>query len=192
LIQQRFALIIPESRVRPHTSARLYKKVTCFLEEQRIDHLIDIHIVTIQEGIVESDIKDRLGQMQMKSLFYPPKRFRSGRSVISKKQIEEMAKDQCETFKKMASRYNTILVYARGSYMKSLQFAEQSLYTNSCSSLGQSTLIFLLSEYELSCLKRNGILWMKMGLRMHKAFRVFSRRILAILNEEHEQLTFPI
>jgi hypothetical protein len=177
------SLIIPESRARPYTNGRLYKKVKRFLEEQEIDSLIDIYIVTIGEGIVEPNIKESSGQMQMKSLFYPPKRFRSGRSVISKKQIEKMVKDQFKILKEMSLKYDKILVYARGSYLKSLLQASQI----SCVKTG-----VLLSEYELSVLKRKGILWMKMGLRMNIAFKIFSSRIVAHVNHKSEQLSFPM
>jgi hypothetical protein len=123
------------------------------------------------------------GQMHMECLFYPPKRFRSGRSVISTKQVELMSKHQGEVLKTMITQYENIFVYARGSYLKSLQMAAER---------SDVEIKEILSAYELSVFKKKGILWMKMGLRMPKVFRVFSRRILAIVQKNYEQLTFPI
>jgi hypothetical protein len=179
------ALIIPESRTRPHTASRLYKQVVGFLQAKEIEDLFDIYIATIEQGIVECGIFSdecrvfpALLQIRFESLLYPPNNFRSGRSVISKTQLASMVQEQTKGLKILSLKYDKVLVYARGSYLKSLQMAVRQ---------AKVEVIEVLSEYELSRLKKKGIMWMKVGLRMSDAFLVLQKRLLRLAGEKEEE-----
>jgi hypothetical protein len=185
-LKSKYALIIPESRTRPHTKGRLCRQVRVFLEANEIEDLFDIYIVTIERGIVEisqnsaeNDAELRGNtQLRFESLLFPPKNFRSGRSVISKSQLIKMVKEQTKGLKILALRYNKVLVYARGSYLKSLQMSARQ---------AKVEVVEVLSEYELSRLKKKGIMWMKVGLRMPVAFRALQMLVLRLAGEKRAE-----
>jgi hypothetical protein len=90
---------------------------------------------------------------------------------------------QANGLRELQAKYKTLLVYARGSYLASVQQAAER---------SKVRVMSLLTEYELSLLKRKGILWMKMGLRMRQACSVFQKRIHAIAFEKPHQMQVPM
>lgn len=103
----------------------------------------------------------------------PPQRFRSGRSWVSKEQIHQMAE-----FVKHRVSNRKAIAYVRGAYLEVVRLAN---------------IESVLREDELKVLKKKGIRWMKVGLRMPEAFGIFQKRIIKFSKVENsKQLKLPI
>ena len=146
-------LLIPESRKRPITESLLYKQIIRFFEEEKIRDKFEIKFIEIPQSNL------------------PPKNFRSGRTWVSKEQINQMA----GSVKHQVSNTNRkAIAYVRGAYLEAVRLANVES---------------VLSEAELAPLKKKGIRWMKVGLRMDEAFTIFKRRVKEIIkNDEDRQL----
>ena len=185
-------LFIPESRKRPITESLLYKQIVRFFEEEKIRDKFEIAFITIESGIVnqESGESGKHNSLFMipNSRSLPPRNFRSGSSGVTKEQIEQMADNIVEFIKtKKQENIKTIVAYCRGAYLEAVNLANQELRIrneektiihNSCFMI-QS----IFSDDELALLKKKGIRWMKIGLRMEEAFTIFQKRIRELLRE---------
>ncbi len=88
----------------------------------------------------------------------PPARFRSGGTLIKKDQIAQMADD---VRRRVSNR--KAIAYVRGAYLEVVRLANVES---------------VLREEDLAPLKKQGIRWMKVGLRMDEAFTIFKKRIV--------------
>ncbi|MEW6069303.1 MAG: hypothetical protein AB1485_01675 [Candidatus Thermoplasmatota archaeon] len=79
---------------------------------------------------------------------------------------------------KTRERYTKRLVYARSSYLKCVKMASE---------LSGIKVESIFTESDLVRLKRLGIRWMKIGLRMDEAFTVFKRRVVELTNNKWTQ-----
>ena len=142
-------LFIPESRKRPITESLLYKQIVRFFEEEKIRDKFEIVFIEVPKGDL------------------PPRNFRSGRSWVSKEQINQMANN----VRHQVSNRKAI-AYVRGAYLEAVKLANVES---------------VLSEAELAVLKKKGIRWMKVGLRMDEAFEIFKKRIKEFVNEDEDR-----
>jgi hypothetical protein len=216
-----FLLLIPESRKQPLTESLLYKQVIRFFEEEKIRDKFEIAFITIEDGIfpisdfrfifeslrasqsLERQISDFVNQkskiINHKSSKLPPQNFRSGRSWVSKAQINQMADSivdylrfkisDCGFNKSKIENHKSeikALAYVRGSYLEAVREANKKLRVTDY----ELQVTSVLAEEELTQLKKKGIRWMKIGLRMPEAFDIFKARIRKIAKEgESRQLT---
>lgn len=199
-------LFIPESRKRPITESLLYKQIIRFLHEERIEGYFDIVFISIADGVVEAKKSD--GWNYQKSKVYPhtnsgiasetrkgdnatigvgvklpPKNFRSGRSWISKKVKMEMAENITKYLYGNGNKYNTKIAYVRGSYLEAVRLASEK---------SGIKIQEIFTEEELAMLRKRGMKWMKVGLRMPEAFTIFRQRIKEFTQNEHRQLKLPM
>jgi len=75
--------------------------------------------------------------------------------------------------------YEKRMVYARGSYLETVKMASENSGVNIES---------ILTESDLVWLKRLGIKWMKIGLKMPECFSIFKKRIAEITDNEDVQM----
>lgn len=129
----------------------MYKQIVRFFEEEKIRDRFEIVFIEIPKGNL------------------PPARFRSGRNLITKDQIVQMADD----VRRQTSNRKAI-AYVRGAYLEVVRLANVES---------------VLREEELKALKKKGIRWMKIGLRMDEAFTIFKKRIVEFSKSENKQLT---
>jgi hypothetical protein len=94
-----------------------------------------------------------------------------------------MACTQAKQLMQMSIMYKKIIAYSRGSYRES---------TAQAAKLARVPLTAILNEFELSVVKRRGILWMKAGLRMREVFDIFERRMVATIDGKKEQTRIPV
>lgn len=160
-VMKRHLLFIPESRKRPITESLLYKQIIRFLEQEKIIDKFEIKFLSIQNSKL------------------PPQRFRSGKSWVSSKAIEKMAENIIKYLYGVRGEYDTKVAYVRGSYLEAIRLAVER------SGIGIKE---IFTEKELTELKKKGWLWMKVGLRMPEAFKIFERRIQEFIKEDDRQL----
>ena len=129
----------------------MYKQIVRFFEEEKIRDKFEIVFIEIPKG--ES----------------PPQHFRSGRTLIKKEQIVQMANN---VRRRVSNR--KAIAYVRGAYLEVVRLANVES---------------VLREEELAVLKKKGIRWMKVGLRMDEASEIFKKRIVEFSKNENKQLT---
>jgi hypothetical protein len=203
--------LIPESRRKPIAESLLYKQIIRFLKEEKIREHFSIAFITTNEGIVSAASSQLLAgrsdenkslianSYKLKANKLPPKNFRSGRSWVSKKQIEHMAEKVVDYVRTHAEKYDKIIAYVRGSYLEAIRMANKVMSNEQCVIRKNGKLPItnyplpiteLFTDDELAQLKKKGIRWMKVGLRMPEAFTIFKKRIRDIIREsENRQLT---
>lgn len=161
-------LLIPESRKRPITKSLLYKQVVRFLHDEKLEDKFEIAFISITDGVVEAKKSDEFdyGVSRVK---LPPQRFASGQSWISKEVKQAMAKEIAEYIKKTGNNYGQRIAYARGSYLEATRIAQR---------MSGLEIKEIFMEDELTKLKKKGVMWMKVGLRMPEAFTIFQKRIV--------------
>ncbi len=168
-----FLLLIPESRKRPITESLLYKQIVRFLQSENIEGYFDIVFISIADGVVEAKKSDDWNYRKSK-VKLPPKNFRSGRLWISKEVIKEMADNISKYLYKNGNKYNTKIAYVRGSYLEAVRIASKKS--------GIEIKEFFTDD-ELAQLKKKGIMWMKVGLRMPSPFIIFRMKIRYMVME---------
>jgi len=117
------------------------------------------------EGQAKKSNERNCGNSKIK---LPPKNFPSGRLWISKKIIKKMTENIIKYLHQNGNKYNTKIVYARGSYLEATKLASQK---------SGIEVREIFTENELAGLKKKGIMWMKVGLRMSESFEIFKKRI---------------
>jgi hypothetical protein len=210
----KFLLLIPESRKKPFTESLLYKQIIRFLEEEKITEKFNIAFISINEGVVPAQknlsrgetlgFKERSGEKPSVEERHPiPKTFPSGRSWISKAQIVHMADSIVEYLKSYILNHKSeinVIAYVRGSYLEAVRMANTRILTQindadpRADQRSGSTIQEIFTDDELAQLKKKGIRWMKIGLRMPTAFIVFKMKIKYLLVDQSakkspEQLT---
>ena len=91
-----------------------------------------------------------------------------------------MAESITEYLYENGNKYDIKIAYARGSYLEAVRLVNKKLATE---------IKEIFTEQELAMLKKQGIRWMKVGLRMEEAFNIFKKRIKEFINEdEYKQL----
>ena len=70
------------------------------------------------------------------------------------------------------------IAYVRGSYLEAIRLAAKKSGTE---------IKEIFSDDELAQLKRKGIRWMKIGLRMPEAFTIFRKRIKEFIRVEDDK-----
>jgi predicted metallo-beta-lactamase superfamily hydrolase len=193
-------LLISESRKRPITESLLYKQIIGFFQSEGIEGYFDIVFISIADGVIPAVSENETLNPKRYTLNptrLPPKNFRSGRSWISKAVKEEMAENIEKYLKKNGNKYNTKIAYVRGSYLEAVRMANKAISGQRIAVSENETLnpkrytlnpiTELLAEEELSNLKKRGIRWMKIGLRMPEAFTIFQKRIRDIMKEEERK-----
>lgn len=155
--------MIPDTRKEPKTEDLLYKQIIKFFsaEEKKIKKKFEIKFIEMPNSKIQN---------------LPPARFSGRQSWVSKEMIGEMAKNLGIYIRQSGGKYNRIIAYARGSYLEAVRLAG---------------IESVLREDELAILKKKGIRWMKVGLRMDEAFNIFKQRIVEFAqdNGENKQLT---
>lgn len=147
------------------TESLLYKQIVRFFEEEKIRDKFEIKFIEIPQSNL------------------PPKRFRSGSSGVTKEQIEQMADSIVEYLESRMKNQESckVIAYVRGSYLEATRLAAKK---------SGIEIKEIFSDDELAQLKKKGIRWMKIGLRMPEAFTIFKRRIEELVkNDEEKQLS---
>jgi hypothetical protein len=114
----------------------------------------------------------------------PPQRFRSGRLWITKTQINQMADSIVKYLKANSYKLKASpIAYVRGSYLEAVKLVNKKLQVTDYGLRVTS----ILREEELIHLKKKGIMWMKVGLRMPTPFIVFRMKIRAMVEDEQQE-----
>jgi hypothetical protein len=180
-------LLIPESRKKPLTESLLYKQIIRFFEEEGIRDRFEIAFITINDGVVDSRNHAKSHAKLREN--YPPALFRSGRTWLKKEQIGKMANNIIQYLKANSYKLKALpIAYVRGSYLEVVRLANKKLEPNT---YNLNPIQEIFSDDELSQLKKRGIKWMKIGLRMPEAFEIFQKRIRDI-NKESEDRQFRL
>lgn len=160
------------------TESLLYKQIVRFLEEEGIRDMFEIAFITIESGIMNQESGKEHNSLFMipNSKSLPPKNFRSGRSWISKKVKEEMAENIAEYLKTQKHKNTKTIAYARGSYLEAVRLAVKKSGVE---------VKEIFDDDELAQLKKKGIMWMKVGLRMPTAFIIFRMKMRFIAMENN-------
>lgn len=207
-MNKKILLLIPESRKNPMTDSLLYKQIVRFFEEEKIRDKFEIAFITIESGIMnqESVKNEKHNSLFMvpNSKSLPPQRFRSGMSWINKKQIEQMAENIVEYIKTLKHENIKTIAYVRGAYLEAVRIANRNLELVTRNSYKDNEKLQVtdyklritefFSDDELAQLKKKGIMWMKVGLRMPTAFIAFRMKIKEFVKEcerEPKQLKLP-
>jgi hypothetical protein len=169
-------LFIPESRKRPITESLLYKQIIRFFRDEGIEGYFDIVFISIADVVVEAKKSDEWDYRQSK-VNLPPKNFRSGRAWVSKKVKQGISEHIADYLYKNSNKYHAIIAYARGSYLEAVRMAARKTGMD---------IKEIFSDDELTQLKKKGIMWMKVGLRMPVAFIIFRMKIRHMVME-HSQ-----
>ncbi|MFH1565489.1 MAG: hypothetical protein ABIC82_06685 [bacterium] len=177
-------LFIPESRKRPITKSLLYKQIIRFFEEEGIRDRFEIAFITINDGVI-SDFRFQISDFEnhkskiinRKFQKLPPANFRSGRLWITKEQIEQMADSIVDFIKTQEHKNIKTIAYCRGSYLEAVRLASKK---------SGIEIKEIFSDDELAQLKKKGILWMKVGLRMPTPFIIFRMKIREFIKEDND------
>ncbi|MBU4190287.1 MAG: DUF5591 domain-containing protein [Candidatus Thermoplasmatota archaeon] len=160
-------LLIPESRRKPFTKSQLYRNVKNFLKDQSFDQKYHVVFISNVLGVCPEELAvkevanfELIGSMPDNSVI------RRTASILAR-YLEKTMHD-----------YTKRLVYARGSYLESVKLASELSGINVESILTQGDLIWL---------KRLGIKWMKIGLRMPECLTIFKKRIAEMTNNKYPQ-----
>jgi hypothetical protein len=163
-------LLIPESRVTPLTRSRLYRKIEKSWNAINKFENFEVAFITIDRGILFPEGEGALARRDP-NMPLPPRRFKSGRTWISKEKKTEMAKTYGTQLRQMEHAYSGIFIYARGSYLEAMQMAVREYNIDAWE---------LIEPHELIEFKKKGWQWMKIGLRMPEVFAIFEKRIKEI------------
>lgn len=163
-----YLLFIPEAIHKPLTKSRLYKKVKDFLRDNAFG--AKFHVVFISNVLGICPEEYAVCETSNFKLFGgSPDRTVMGRAAeIIARYLE-----------KTKNNYEKRMVYARGSYLETVEMASENSGVNIES---------ILTESDLVRLKRLGIKWMKIGLKMPECFSIFKQRIAEITDNEDMQM----
>ncbi|MBU3902501.1 MAG: DUF5591 domain-containing protein, partial [Candidatus Thermoplasmatota archaeon] len=148
-----YLLLIPETRRKPFTRSQLYKKVKGFLREQGLD--AEYHVVFISNvlGVCPEELSgEEVSNFELIG------------SIPDNSVIRRTANILADYLEKTRDSYTKRMVYARGSYLETVKMASENSSVNIES---------ILTESDLVWLKRMGIKWMKIGLKMPECFSIF-------------------
>lgn len=172
-------LLIPESRKRPLIKSLLYKQIIRYFDTEGLEKKFEIAFITLDDGIVRAQYSENISEPTRVTL--PPRRFQSGKSWVTQKDIKQIAILVAVYFTKTRDQYIKRIIYARGAYLEIMRLAGE---------MSGTEVEEIFSEKELTELKKKGWLWMKVGLRMPEAFEIFKKKIKESTKEEDGQLKF--
>jgi hypothetical protein len=159
----------------------LYRQIARFLQSEGLEHSFDIAFISIadritevKEGVKESAEDGINGNYRNSDCTLPPVRFPSGRLWISKEVIGKMADEIVKYIRVRGAKYERIIAYTRGSYLDAVRLAVK----RSGISIQE-----IFTDEELTQLKKKGILWMKVGLRMPTPFIIFRMKIKCMVSD---------
>jgi len=161
------------------------------LQAEGIEGYFDIVFISITDGIVEAGKSVLPAEVRLPNIGkvkLPPSRFRSGRLWIKKEQINRMADNIVKYLSQRRKsvlpsevRLPNIVAYVRGSYLEAIRLANKKILEMTEVRLPYIETIF--TNDELSQLKKKGIMWMKVGLRMSTPFIIFRMKIRYMIME---------
>jgi len=163
-----YLLLIPETRRKPFTRSQLYKKVKCFLREQGLDGKYHVVFISNVLGVCPEEMSGEEAS-----------NFELIGSMPDSSVIMRNAGILTRYLEKTRNHYTKRVVYARSSYLDTVKLASE---------LSGVKVESLLRESDLVWLKRLGIKWMKIGLRMPECFSIFKKRIAEITDNEDVQM----
>lgn len=166
-----FILLIPEARKKPLTNSLLYRQIIKFFQAEGFDKRFQIAFITLDNGIVEAKESESIGDTE-KNIKLPPRRFRSGRLWVKDEQIQKMAGNITNYLNAKSQTSNKsfkAIAYVRGSYLVATKLASKK---------SGLEIKEIFTDQELKILKKKGFMWMKVGLRMPEAFKIFQKRII--------------
>lgn len=157
-----YLLFIPETIHKPLTKSRLYKKVKDFLRDNAFGAKCHVVFISNVLGVCPEEYAT-CETSNFKLFGGSPDRTVMGRTAeIIARYLE-----------KTKNNYEKRMVYARGSYLETVKMASENSGVNIES---------ILTESDLVWLKRLGIKWMKIGLRMPECFSIFRKGIIGIID----------
>lgn len=157
-----YLLLIPETRRKPFTRSQLYRKVKIFLREQGIDGKYHVVFVSNVLGVCPEELSSEEAS-----------NFVLIGSIPDSSVIRRTAGILARYLEKTKYDYSKRVVYARSSYLEAVELASE---------LSGIRVESILTQGELVWLKRLGIRWMKIGLRMNECFTIFKRKIIELTN----------
>lgn len=163
-----YLLLIPETRQKPFTKSLLYKKVKGFLRENTSGEKYHIVFISNVLGICPEELADKEAA-----------NFELIGNIPDNSVMKRTANILTRYLLKTKHEYTNRLVYARSSYLECAKLASELSGINVESVLTWSDLIQL---------KRLGIRWMKIGLRMDECFGIFKRKFAEIVDNGDVQM----
>lgn len=160
-------LLLPETRQKPFTKSPLYKKVRDFLREQAFEEKFHIVFVSNVLGVCPEELAAK-----------EVSNFELIGSIPDNSVIRRTANILARYLEKTKNHYTKRLVYARSSYLECARIASE---------LSGIKVESIFTESDLVWLKRLGIRWMKIGLRMNECFSIFKKRIVELTNNRWVQ-----
>lgn len=168
-------ILIPESLNRAPAQSLLYRKIHAFLAEEQLEDQFAIAVMKFRGKIEVTSLRQGYGRQaegtggtdvrkERKRVKFVPKNTK--RSWVNEAQIQRMARRYAEFLSKHypptdLPSYSPIIVYARGAYLQAMRRA---------SVLSGVPIREVLSETDLVKLRRKGMAWMKVGLRLKDAW----------------------
>lgn len=161
-------LLIPETRKQPFTKSIIYKKITKFLRESHLQSKIHIAFISNVLGVCPEEFSaDENIKFELLGGSYPD-------TTI----IQRTGKLIADYLIHTKDLYKNRVAYCRGSYLESVKTA---------SKLSGIKVLRILDDYNLYTLKRMGIKWMKLGLRMPEVFSILEEKMVDLFNTENAQ-----
>jgi len=155
-------LLVPETRQKPFTRSQLYRKIKMFFREHAFGEKYHIVFISNVLGVCPEELADK-----------ETANFKLLGSIPDNSVIWRTANILARYLEKTKESYTKRLVYARGSYLESVKTA---------SAISRIDIESILTQSDLIWLKRLGIRWMKIGLRMNECFTIFKERIVKMSN----------
>ena len=160
-------LLIPESRHKPFTKSQLYRKVRNFLREHGFDQKYHVVFISNVLGVCPEEYATK-EVSNFELIGSTPDR------TVIKRTAEIIARYLIKT----QQDYRKRIVYARGSYLESMKMAGE---------ISGVSVDEILTPGDLMWLKKLGIKWMKIGLRMDECFTIFKKRIVELTRNNEMQ-----
>ncbi|MEW6069324.1 MAG: DUF5591 domain-containing protein [Candidatus Thermoplasmatota archaeon] len=161
-------LLIPETRKQPFTKSLIYKKITKFLRERHLRSKTHIVFISNVLGVCPEEFSDE-ENTKFELL---------GGSFPDFTIIQRTGKLIADYLIHTKGFYKNRVAYCRGSYLESVKIA---------SKLSGIEVLQILDDSNLYTLKRMGIKWMKLGLRMPEALSILEEKIVNLFASENTQ-----
>lgn len=160
-------LLIPESRKKPFTKSQLYRMVNFFLGEHGFDQKYHVVFISNVLGVCPEEFASK-----------KESNFELIGSIPDRTVIKRTAMLIARYLEKTKQDYSKRIVYARGSYLESVKIAGE---------ISGVKVDEILTPSDLMWLKKLGIKWMKIGLRMDECFTIFKKRIFEMTSNNTNQ-----
>jgi predicted RNA-binding protein len=166
--QQENLLLIPETRKQPFTKSIIYKKISKFLRGHNLESKTHIVFISNVLGVCPEEFSaDENIKFELLGGSYPDMTV-----------IQRTGKLVADYLVHTKDFYKNRVAYCRSSYLESVKIA---------SKLSGIEVLQILNDSDLYTLKRAGIKWMKLGLRMPEAISILEKKVVNLFGSENAQ-----